>query len=239
MEYQQLFYGIKMSSLKILIIEDEAIVALDIKRILTNLGHNVISCVSNYESAIKTIKQNPPQLIFSDINLGKGKDGIETIEEIQKNDLIPVIYLTAYSDEETINRAVRTNPLGYILKPFRKEDIKSTLLLSIYKLKTQTFDKNNFYEKLGDDYFYDLKNEILFFKTKPIKLSLKEKQLLTILVEAKGQIVSFRYLEYLLWPDGTISDSTLRTLIYRLRTKMDYKIIETISSIGCKIPNSS
>ncbi|MDY3200565.1 MAG: response regulator [Arcobacter sp.] len=228
-----------MNSVKILIIEDEAIVALDVKRILTNLGQIVINCVSNYEKAIESIKENRPELIFSDINLGKGKDGIEIIEEIQKNDFIPVIYLTAYSDEETIQRAIKTNPLGYILKPFKKEDIKSTLLLSLYKLKTQTFNKNNSYEKLGDDYFYDLENEILFFKTKPIKLSIKEKQLLTLLVEAKGQIVSFKYIEYFLWPDAPICDSTLRTLIYRLRTKLNYKIIETISSIGCRISNSS
>ncbi|MGE4382445.1 MAG: response regulator [Arcobacter sp.] len=227
-----------MNSVKILIIEDEAIVALDIKRIINNLGHDVVDIVSSFEDAIKSVKKNSPQLIFSDINLGKKKDGIDIIEEIQKEKFIPVVYLTAYSDEETIQRAIKTNPLGYILKPFKKEDIKSTLLLSIYKLKTQTFDNNNSYEKLGFDYFYDLENEILFFKSEPIKLSLKEKKLLTILVEAKGNIVSFKYLEYILWPDAPISDSTLRTLIYRLRTKLNYKIIDTISSIGCKISKS-
>lgn len=227
-----------MNNVKILIIEDEAIVALDIKRIINNLGHDVVDIVSSFEDAIKSVKKNSPQLIFSDINLGKKKDGIDIIEEIQKEKFIPVVYLTAYSDEETIQRAIKTNPLGYILKPFKKEDIKSTLLLSIYKLKTQTFDNNNSYEKLGFDYFYDLENEILFFKSEPIKLSLKEKKLLTILVEAKGQIVSFKYLEYVLWPDAPISDSTLRTLIYRLRTKLNYKIIDTISSIGCKISKS-
>ena len=227
-----------MNNVKILIIEDEAIVALDIKRIINNLGHDIVDIVSSFEDAIKSVKKNSPQLIFSDINLGKEKDGIDIIEEIQKEKFIPVVYLTAYSDEETIQRAIRTNPLGYILKPFKKEDIKSTLLLSIYKLKTQTFDNNNSYEKLGFDYFYDLENEILFFKSEPIKLSLKEKKLLTILVEAKGNIVSFKYLEYILWPDAPISDSTLRTLIYRLRTKLNYKIIDTISSIGCKISKS-
>ena len=227
-----------MPKIKILIVEDESIVALDIKRIINNLGHDIVDIVSSFEDAIKSVKKNSPQLIFSDINLGKEKDGIDIIEEIQKEKFIPVVYLTAYSDEETIQRAIRTNPLGYILKPFKKEDIKSTLLLSIYKLKTQTFDNNNSYEKLGFDYFYDLENEILFFKSEPIKLSLKEKKLLTILVEAKGNIVSFKYLEYILWPDAPISDSTLRTLIYRLRTKLNYKIIDTISSIGCKISKS-
>lgn len=224
-----------MNKMKILIIEDEAIVALDIKRILTSLGQEVINTVFSFDEALKSIKENRPELIFSDINLGKDKDGIELMEIIQKDDFIPVIYLTAYSDEETIQRAIKTNPLGYILKPFKKEDIKSTLLLGLYRLQSQDYIKNSDYVKLEDDYFYDLQNEILFYKNEPIKLSPKEKKLLTILVEAKGQIVSFRYIEYLLWPDTTVCESNLRTLIYRLRTKLNYKIIKTISSIGCKI----
>ena len=235
MAFQLLLFGMKMNKMKILIIEDEAIVALDIKRILTNLGQEVINTVFSFDEALQSIKENRPELIFSDINLGKGKDGIELIETIQKDDFIPVIYLTAYSDEETIERAIKTNPLGYILKPFKKEDIKSTLLLGLYRLKSQEFVSNNDYIKLEDDYFYDLANEILFYKNEPIKLSPKEKKLLTILVEAKGHIVSFRYIEYLLWPDTVVCESNLRTLIYRLRTKLNYKIIKTIASIGCKI----
>ena len=129
--------------------------------------------------------------------------------------------------------------MGYILKPFRKDDIKSALLLTIYKLQNEKIEKNSSFIKLNDGYFYDLKNETLYYNTKPIKLSIKERQLLTILVEAKGNIVSFSDLEYLLWPDAPVSNSSLRTLVYRLRTKLEYKCIETISSIGCKILNSS
>ena len=160
-------------------------------------------------------------------------------ETIQKKDFIPTIYITAYSDELTIQRAIKTNPMGYILKPFRKDDIKSALLLTIYKLQNEKIEKNSSFIKLNDGYFYDLKNETLYYNTKPIKLSIKERQLLTILVEAKGNIVSFSDLEYLLWPDAPVSNSSLRTLVYRLRTKLEYKCIETISSIGCKILNSS
>lgn len=229
-----------MNKEKILIIEDDSIVALDIKRILNNLEYKVTNIVSNYEDAISSIKYEKPTLVFSDINLGKDKkDGIDIISEIQKNSYIPVIYLTAYSDEDTIQRAIKTNPLGYILKPFKKEDIKSTLILALYKMKDEKFEKNISDIKLDEDYSYDLKNEILFYKAKPIKLSPKENQLLKILVEAKGRLVSFREIEYLLWQDFPVCDSTLRTLIYRLRTKLNYKIIKTIPSIGCKILNST
>ncbi len=228
-----------MNNTKILIIEDETIVALDIKRIVKNLGYEVTDTVTNFESAINSVEKNRPDIILSDINLNSDKNGIDIIETIQKKDFIPTIYITAYSDELTIQRAIKTNPMGYILKPFRKEDIKSALLLTIYKLQNEKIEKNSSFIKLNDGYFYDLKNETLYYNTKPIKLSIKERQLLTILVEAKGNIVSFSDLEYLLWPDAPVSNSSLRTLVYRLRTKLEYKCIETISSIGCKILNSS
>ena len=225
-----------MPKIKILIVEDESIVALDIKRILTTLQYEVTNMASDYFSAIKSVQENRPDIILMDVNLGKGKDGIQTVKEIQLNYDIPVIYITAYGDENTINRAVATNPMGYLLKPFKKDEIKSIILLTLYKLnQINDFNKNANHHNLGSNYYYDLDNEILFYKNNPLKLSIKEKKLLTILVEAKGQIVSFRELEYMLWPDAPICDSTLRTLIYRLRTKLEYKIIETISSIGCKI----
>ena len=228
-----------MNNTEILIIEDETIVALDIKRIVKSLGYEVTDTVTNFESAINSVEKNRPDIILSDINLNSDKNGIDIIETIQKKDFIPTIYITAYSDELTIQRAIKTNPMGYILKPFRKDDIKSALLLTIYKLQNEKIEKNSSFIKLNDGYFYDLKNETLYYNTKPIKLSIKERQLLTILVEAKGNIVSFSDLEYLLWPDAPVSNSSLRTLVYRLRTKLEYKCIETISSIGCKILNSS
>ena len=225
-----------MPKTKILIVEDESIVALDIKRILTNLQYEVTNMASDYFSAIQSIQENRPDIILMDINLGKGKDGIQTVEDIQINHNIPVIYITAYGDENTINRAVATNPMGYLLKPFKKDEIKSIILLTLYKLnQINDFNKNINHHNLGSNYYYDLDNEILFYKNNPLKLSIKERKLLTILVEAKGRIVSFREIEYILWPDSPICDSTLRTLIYRLRTKLEYKIIETISSVGCKI----
>lgn len=225
-----------MIRMKILVVEDDTIVALDIKNILISLGHCVTDMVTSYDEAITSIKNNKPELIFSDINLGKkSKDGIELIQTVLQNSYIPVIYLTAYSDENTIQRAIKTNPLGYIMKPFKKEDIKSALLIGFYRLNNSDYIKNQDFKSLGDDYFYDLENEILFYKLEPIKLSPKEKKPLTILVEARGRVVSFRYLEYMLWPDNVVCESNLRTLIYRLRSKLNHKIIVTISSVGCKI----
>ena len=217
---------------KILILEDEAIVALDIKSALEELGFKVTDIASSYDEALSSVKKHTPDILLADINLVGSKDGIETVIDIQKIKNIPVIYLTAYSDDKTINRAIKTNPI----KPFKREELKSTIFLGLHKINQ--LDKNNIsFETitLGFNYHFDLKNEILFYQTIPISLSKKERMLLKILIEAKGSIVPFKYLESLIWSDNFISDSTLRTLLYRLRAKVEYRLIETIPTIGCRL----
>lgn len=225
-----------MKKTKVLIVEDEIIVGMEIESALKKLDFDVIDIATNYNEALSAIKVITPDIILMDINLRDSKDGIDTTIEIQKNKNIPIIYLTAYFDEKTVNRAIETNPVSYLLKPFKREELKSTIMLAMYKINRSNkyiVDKKCF--PLGFEYFYDLSNEILFFKTIPIKLSMNERKLLTILVESKGAIVSFREIEYLIWPNEPVSDGALRILIYRLRVKLEYKIIETIPTVGYKL----
>lgn len=225
---------------KILIVEDEAIVALDIKKSLEKIGFKITDTVTSYTSSLISIKENEPDIIIMDIHLNKSKDGIETALEIKKVKDIPIIYLTAFSDDETIKRAIETDPLAYLLKPFRRDEIKSTIFLGLHKLNlinTQTTKNNN--KHLGDNFYYDEINLKLFYKDIPIKLSIKENQLLKILIDANGTLITFTELEYKIWPDSTVSNSTLRTLIYRLRTKLEYKLIETVTSFGCKLTQTN
>jgi len=225
-----------MNKTKILIVEDEVIVALDIKNALTQLGHEVITMVTNHDDALLSIKNNRPDIIIMDIHLNNSQDGIQTAEEIQKTHTIPILYLTAFADDETIRRAVKTNPIGYLTKPFKREELKSTIQLGLYKKEKTNplpMDYNRTY--LGLNYSYDHANGQLFYSEMPIKLSIKENALLRILIEAKGKTISFQELEYFLWPDTSVSESALRTLVYRTRAKLEYKFIETIPFTGCKL----
>ena len=221
---------------KVLIVEDETIVALDIKRAILNLGFEVTNTATTFEEAITCVKENTPDIILMDINLENSLDGITTAYEIKKTNDIPIIYLTAFCDDETINRAIETNPVGYLLKPFKIDELKSTILLGIFKSKhKQNKIRNKEYKSLGNNYYYDEKNQTLYYKDSPIKLSTKESSLLYILYKNKGKTVPFETIEHHLWEDHTVSNSTLRTLIYRLRSKLEYKLIETIPLTGCKL----
>jgi len=224
-----------MANINILVVEDEALVALEIKRAIAKIGFTIVDMVTNYDSAIQSIEHHQPDLILLDINLKNSRDGIEIAHYAQS---IPVVYLTAYADDKTMQRAMQTNPLGYLVKPFKREDLKSILFLSLYKLKNhpQTSTPRM---KIGNGYCYDTSNKNLFFNDFPIKLSSKEKALLELLIEARGTIVPFGVLEEYIWEGNPVSEGSLRVLLHRLRGKMEYKLIETIPSFGCRLRPSN
>jgi CheY-like chemotaxis protein len=122
-----------MTDAKILVVEDENIVALEIKKRLQKLGYIVPGVASTGEDAISKAEGIRPDLVLMDIMLKGEIDGIHAAGEIRKRFNIPVVYLTAYSDEETLHRAKLTEPYGYILKPFEEDDLRTTIEIALYR----------------------------------------------------------------------------------------------------------
>ena len=120
-----------MVDVKVLIVEDEAIVALDIKNRLEKLGYNP-TIASSGEDAIKMSAETCPHIVLMDIMLDGKMDGIETAVQIHKHIDIPIIYLTAYADDKTLSRAKITKPFGYILKPFEERELHSAIEIALY-----------------------------------------------------------------------------------------------------------
>ncbi|MBA4418959.1 MAG: hypothetical protein C0392_13790 [Syntrophus sp. (in: bacteria)] len=122
-----------MTHANILIVEDERIVAKDIEERLRELGYKVAGIASTGEKAIEKSEAMHPDLVLMDIKLKGDMDGIHTAETIKNRFNIPVIYLTAFADEATLERAKVTEPFGYILKPFNERDLRSTVEMALYK----------------------------------------------------------------------------------------------------------
>jgi len=122
-----------MEKKKILIVEDEAIIALQIKSELEKMKHSVVGVYASGEEAIEGIGALRPDLVLMDIKLQGELDGIETADRIRKEHDIPVIFLTAYSAEKTIGSAKLTEPYGYVLKPLNTQDLKIAIEVGIYK----------------------------------------------------------------------------------------------------------
>ncbi|AOP33263.1 hypothetical protein A0128_05010 [Leptospira tipperaryensis] len=121
-------------SSKILIVEDETLVAQDIKHRLLRMGYSNLIASFTGEDAIEQAQNFQPDLILMDIILSKGRlNGIETVKRIQEFLNVPIIYLTASSDADTMNEAKKTNPNGFILKPFQTRELQIAIELILYK----------------------------------------------------------------------------------------------------------
>ena len=123
-----------MNPSRILIVEDESIVALDMASRLRRLGYDVVGIAASGDEAIR-LANSSIDLAVMDIRLRGGVDGIETAQYLRENFGIPVVYLTAYADEATLQRAKYTEPLGYLVKPFEERELHSTLEMACYKIK--------------------------------------------------------------------------------------------------------
>ena len=122
-----------MTKKEILVVEDEIIVGEHIRRCLQNLGYSVCSVASSGKKAIEEAEEKKPDLVLMDIVLQGEMDGIETASQIRSRFNIPVVYLTAYSDEKILERAKITEPYGYIIKPFNERELHINIEIALYK----------------------------------------------------------------------------------------------------------
>src|SRR5688572_16736289 len=122
-----------MSKAGILIVEDSFIVAFHLQKTLESEGYTVISTEASGESALEVLQKQKPDLVLMDIMLSGKLDGIETSRIIQAKYHLPVIYITALTDKETIQRAKITEPYGYLTKPFEDREIFTVIEMALYK----------------------------------------------------------------------------------------------------------
>ncbi|MGK0138509.1 MAG: DNA-binding LytR/AlgR family response regulator [Algoriphagus sp.] len=120
--------------LKILLVEDELIIAADMEDMLSEMGYEVLDTAMDFEEAIKILQNETPDLILLDVNLGGKKDGIDLAEEINKTFQIPFIFTTSYSDGSTVERAKKVNPINYLVKPFKREQLFTTIEMAMLNL---------------------------------------------------------------------------------------------------------
>ncbi|SIR25051.1 response regulator [Maribacter ulvicola] len=141
--------------IKILIVEDDMIIAANLSVQLTSLGYEVTGIIPRGEEAILHIRGQSPHILLMDINLKGSLNGVETVKIIQKEKNIPIIYLTANSDDATFEKAKETQPKAFITKPFNKLSLQRTIALVVEQLKdiTETYQYLPQVEVLNDRIF--------------------------------------------------------------------------------------
>ena len=149
---------------KILIVEDELLIAKDISLILEHEGYETRIGITSVQEALHALTEEEFVMVLLDVNLSNNSDGVELGTYLLKKDILPFVYITSHSDNITIDRIKDTRPHGIIIKPFKAIDIKSTvsIILSNYKYKNIDFFRNEKYviEKEIDDVPFILKNVV-------------------------------------------------------------------------------
>lgn len=244
-----------MEKYKIIIVEDDEITALNLKLSLQKHGYNIIAVCDNAPQAQEKIEETKPDVIIIDISLQESNDGIELAKTIRQHYSIPFIYLTSYSDDDIIAEAIKTEPYGYIVKPFDPSSLHATIQMAIFKFEMENkryeeinaskIDEQNI-EKLlyakresdrpivlfGDNYYIDISKNEIFYNNEKIKLTKKENAILHLLVAKLGHVISFSQAIDYVWKDSGATENSIRTLVWRLRSKLPTDIIKNASGIG-------
>ena len=126
-----------MHQIRVLIVEDEPLIAEDIRETLDNIDFSVSGVAFNSKTALAELQDNTPDIALLDVNLGSGIDGIQIAQIINQKYHIPFIYLTSYADRDTLDRAKHTHPMGYIVKPFDEKDLFATLEIALFNYNRQ------------------------------------------------------------------------------------------------------
>ncbi len=127
----------KNKDFKILIVEDAKLIAYHLQKLIEDAGYTVIGLATNKNEAISIVDKEKPDIILMDIMLDSDEDGVDAMIEIQRSNDIPVIYLTALTDKQTVDRAKKTHPYGYIMKPFQDEQVVTLLEMALHKFSSE------------------------------------------------------------------------------------------------------
>jgi DNA-binding LytR/AlgR family response regulator len=153
-----------MVKTKVLIVEDEALIADNLAAILVDLNYEVTDICANADEALKSIKNNVPEICLLDVNIDGEIDGIDLAGFIQKKLQVPHIFITSFSDAETIERAKQTLPAAYIIKPYTEKEVEVNMTLALHKKSEPLSQLKPKTEAEEDSFFIKDKHELIKIK---------------------------------------------------------------------------
>jgi len=220
----------------IMIVEDERSIQEYLKKGLNALKIQELECFSNGYDVLDSLKNKKPDLILMDISLNGAMDGIQLAKKILQRFTIPIIFITAYGDDETFEELLEISPYGFVQKPFTLHDLKKTLLLGYRRfLSEKREEEKKVYSKytvINSEYTYSHEKRTLYKNKNEVKLNSKEQKLIDMLVHEIDSVVTYNQLIPSIWNKYPIAESSLRTLVYSIRKKMPTLPLVSYSKMG-------
>ena len=202
----------------IIIVEDEIMTQHFLQEILSNHSINITACLDNATDTLKVFQELPCDMILMDLDISGSTDGLTLARKLLIKRKIPIVFITAYSDNETRQEALDLSSYGFIAKPFTTKELLSTIQEGYNRFQI-TYSKKSIPTELllNNEYKFLFTTNILYHKDKIVPLSQKEQKLLSILVKNYQKVVSSETITKELWGDKETTNSNLRNFIYKLR----------------------
>jgi len=222
--------------LNVLIVDDEPLITIFIKRIVLEMGENLLGICYDSTSAIETIQTTQPDIIFMDINIKGPLDGISVIKKTAAYTNAAIVYVSAYTDSAILEEALATHPANYLIKPIKEEDIIIAMKLAKGN-SHNTVSISSERLQLSQHLYYDFSVKELFMDGVPPSLTSIEKKLVDLFVRNININMSIDDIKDTVWKDKEISNTTLRDSISRLRKKLPQFNLKTNFGRGYILTN--
>ncbi len=225
---------------RIVIVEDEVITQRFLQDIFVQYGTHVVGCFDNAADLLAQIKELECDLILMDINIKGPMDGIQLTRKILEKYVLPIVFITAHNDDETVEETLELSPYGFICKPFTSKDVIATVKVAYkqYLSRTHTEKRQtSVYEDsdtvtINETYTYSKKLSQLYRNSTPVDLTKNQYLLVRVLVEHINRTVHYEVLITSIWEEAEVADSALRTLVYSLRKILPDLPVRSHSKIG-------
>jgi DNA-binding response OmpR family regulator len=233
---------------RVMIVEDELLSQRHIKNILKSLGIEVVGCYDNAHDARAAITRDSCEMILMDINIKGPEDGIQLTRSILQQYTIPIIFISAYSDGETLEEVMDLSPYGFITKPFSTKDVEVAMGIAYKRFNVDKIKKSSEIPiepkqehcvRITKEFKFDVTAQVLYKNDYPVRLNKKQMKLIKTLVVHLNQIVDYGTIIDEVWPNGVAADSSLRTLVYSVRQILPELPIESHSKMGYSIENKA
>ena len=220
---------------KILIVDNDKAIAEQIKNYLSTIGFEVLGITASHDDTVKFLNFTKVDIVIMDIDINGKIDGVESCNIIYQKFHIPSIFVTSFYDEEALFLIEHSNAFGYILKPFKKEVLRVTILLILEKMKQKRTVQPQEQIPLKNDFKFCTKKNTLYRNNKEINLTKNEKKLIEILVHHKNNNISYEILFNHIWKNKAYCINKIRGAIFRLKRKFPELLITNNYELGYKI----
>ena len=220
---------------KVLVVEDELITQRYIKNILREFQVNDVVCFNSADGVIDALEEVDYEMVLMDINIRGSIDGIALAKEILNHKQIPIIFITAYNDDETLDEVLEISPFGFLSKPFTSKDLITIVKIAYHRFldcQKKKHSKNQATVSISPVYRFVLIEKQLFCNDRMVDLNTKQKLLIELLIKNINNVVSFETLEFNIWQNEEVSRSSLRTLVYSIRKLLPDFPLKTYSKKG-------